>query len=94
MHEFIVHLAPRSLRKRMMTCEEVSKILANNDKLSIPLIFKLKIHLFICQCCTDYSKQIKTIEEQTHKMGKVELTPQQLESVKNSQKKIIDSLIK
>jgi hypothetical protein len=78
----------------MMTCEEVSKILANKDKLSTPLIFKLKMHLFICQCCTDYSNQIKTIEEQTHKMGKVELTPQQIDSVKNFQKKIIGSLKK
>lgn len=93
-HEFVVLLVPRNLRKNLMTCEEVSKILANENSLSTSSTFKLKIHLFICQCCTDYSDQLKEIDAQAHKLSKIELTPQQKESVRKSQKKILESLHK
>lgn len=61
-HDFIDWIVPRKLRRNMMTCEQVSHIIAENQQLKPLKKFKLQMHLFICQKCLDYKEQIHFLE--------------------------------
>jgi hypothetical protein len=92
LHELVLFMVPKSIRKNMLSCEEVSRILADEEGHNSASVFKLKMHLFICQCCTDYSKQLNVIDERSRALSKVSLSDEQKSMIKKSQEKAINSL--
>tara|TARA_Y100000590_G_C15094853_1_gene778960 strand:+ start:66 stop:383 length:318 start_codon:yes stop_codon:yes gene_type:complete len=92
LHEMVVYLVPNFLKKNVLRCSEVHKILASEPDLSFSGSLKLKFHILICQCCTDYSKQLKLIKNESKALGKVELTPEQKARVSKSRDQILEKL--
>ena len=80
-HDLIMVLVPRFMRKGLMSCKEVAEILSGNTDLSKQYRFKLKMHLMICQCCTDYSEQLNIISTKSKKLKSLELTQEQKKQV-------------
>lgn len=62
-HDLMMIIIPKGMRKNMLSCEEVSHIIAEDHQLKSMAKIKLKMHLFICQKCLDYKKQIQFIEK-------------------------------
>lgn len=93
-HEIVIFLVPKTLRKNMLSCEDVSRILSNEDSHAGHSKIKLKIHLLICQCCTDYSAQINIIKEKTNELSQIKLTSEQEEKIKASKQKLLNSIPK
>ncbi len=89
-HDLIVTIVPKSLRRNMLTCEQVSHIIAQDIQLSKFKTFKLQMHLFICQSCLNYKKQIQTIDKAAQKLGTVQLTKEQKEQILSSKKQTIN----
>jgi hypothetical protein len=94
MHDIMMSLAPKWLRKLMLTCEQISQILASDEKIPILKRIKLQSHLLICQCCKDYQTQIDLINTAAHKIAPPELSNEQLSKISKSQSKLLNDLIK
>lgn len=83
-HDLMMMIIPKSLRKNMLSCEEVSHIISENQELPTFSKLKLKMHLFICQKCLDYEKQIQFITENAHSIRfEPSADPENLEKSKN-----------
>lgn len=93
-HEVVVHMVPSFMRKNMLSCQDVAFILSSEDDLSLPKRVKLKLHLMICQCCTDYETQLKIINQKAYKAIKLELTPEQEAKIKKSQEELVQKFTK
>jgi len=91
-HEIVVTIVPKSLRKNMLSCKDVAFILATNP--SLPLLKKLKLnmHILICQSCLNYQKQLILINNETKKLNKVKLTEEQMDIIKRSKEDQIKRL--
>lgn len=83
-HEIIVTIVPKALRKNMLTCKDVAFILATNPNLSLVKKLKLNMHIMICQSCLNYKKQLILIDKTTEKLNKIELTQEQKQLLENS----------
>ena len=77
-------LLPQSILKKMLSCEEVANILSQSCEIS----FRARMHIFICQCCTDYQSQLNIIEIQSKKMGIIHLSDEQLKKIQALKTKI------
>lgn len=56
-------LIPNNMKKHLLSCEEVSHIISEDQQLQTIKKIKLKMHIFICQKCLDYKKQIQFINK-------------------------------
>ena len=65
LHDLVFGLAPTPLKKRLMSCEEITFIMANDTKLSTSKKIWFNCHYFLCSCCESYYKQFKIIENQS-----------------------------
>lgn len=92
LHEMVVHLVPAFLKKNVLKCSDIHEILSQEKDLSFRTNLKLKFHILICQCCTDFYEQLKIIQNKSKSLGEIELTPEQLAKVKKSQEKIISKI--
>ncbi len=88
-HDLVILLVPKVLRKNMLSCEQVTQLL-EQDQLSGSKRLKLKMHLLICQCCTDYKKQMSIITQESKKLTQQALTPEQKKRIKNSKFSVIE----
>lgn len=88
----VVYLVPNFLKKNVLRCSEVYEILARESELRLGEKVKLKLHILICQCCTDYSKQLKLIKSESQALGKIELTSEQKARISKSRDKVLDNL--
>jgi hypothetical protein len=93
LHDIVVAFAPKWIKKSMLTCEEISLILASDKQIPILTKVKLKSHLLICQCCTDYKKQISLINSAAQRIKSPDLTDDQLSKISSSEKKTLEKLI-
>lgn len=64
LHDFLMLISPTFIRKRMLSCEQVSHIISENISLSPIKSVKLKMHLFICKNCLNYKAQMKFLDAQ------------------------------
>jgi hypothetical protein len=80
---------PPSLKKKMLTCEQVAHIIAQKPNIPVFNKAKLHMHLFICQSCLNYKKQIVIIDSSLKKMGTINLTNSQKEQVLKSRLEVI-----
>ncbi len=88
-HDLVIFFVPKVLRKNMLSCEQVTQLL-EQDHLSSSKKVKLRMHLLICQCCTDYKSQVDIISEESKKLTQKSLTQEQLNRVKKSKFSIIE----
>ena len=93
-HDLMMVMIPKSLRKNMLTCEQVAHIIAEKQDIPAFKRVKLQMHLFICQSCLDYKNQIQIIDASSTKLGKITLTSSQKEQISNSKSKIINKYSK
>ena len=84
-HDLMMVLMPKALKKKMLTCEQVAHIIAEKPDITKFKKAKLHMHLFICQSCLNYKNQIKIIDSTLNTMGKINLTDAQKEQISNSQ---------
>jgi hypothetical protein len=94
LHEIVVNFTPPFMRKKMLSCQDVAFILSSGEDLTMTKKFKLKMHLLICQCCTDYESQLNIINHQAQKSIKLELTNEQKQQIEKSQEKVIEKFTK
>jgi hypothetical protein len=91
-HDAVILLVPKGIRKSFMpSCQQVSEML-EAESLGFRKIIKLKMHLFICQCCVDYKNQVSIISAQARELGKIELTEAQKRKVQSSKSSILKSI--
>lgn len=90
----MMSLIPSFITKRMLNCQDASIYLANENSLQGSLKYRIKLHTFLCLCCSNYKDQLSFIDKQVHKIRKVELTPLQIEKVTNCQSDIISKYSK
>ncbi len=81
LHEIVVHFVPSFLKKNLLTCQEVSEILAKKPDLKRGRKIKLKMHLMICNCCNDYLGQMNIIEKSSKDLNVLHLTSDQSKKV-------------
>ncbi len=55
----------------MISCKEVSKILSENDNLSLLKKVELRMHLFICKKCSRFEKHLKSLLSGAQKLYRV-----------------------
>ena len=67
-HDLVIFTTPKWLKKKMISCEEVSKILTSNQKMGFFKKVQLKMHVLICQHCTDYKHQMIFINKSAKKI--------------------------
>ena len=92
-HDIMMIIMPKSVQKSLLSCKEVARILTEeHDSLSTVKIIKLKMHIMICQSCTDYKKQISIIEKNSKKLPQIYLDQETLEKVNKSKDDILKRL--
>jgi hypothetical protein len=74
----------------MLSCEEVSFVLASEQKITVLKRIKLKAHLMICQNCTDYTHQLEIIKKECKKIKSPQLSKEQNQQISNVQDKLIE----
>lgn len=94
LHDFIIIMVPQFLRKNMLSCEQASNMLQTTPNLSKIKSLKLKMHLLVCQCCTDSIEQIHVIQINSKKLDSINLSDAQRERIKNAKSKVLSSLTK
>lgn len=92
MHDFLMSVAPLRLKKKIMSCEEITKIMASDTEMPVSKKFWFKMHNFLCSCCSNYQDQFKIIKIQSHKLMTRELSNEEKERIKNSKKDIISKI--
>ena len=85
---------PKALKKNMLTCQEVAFILANTKNIEGAEFKKLRMHLFLCEPCANYRKQLLAMNKATQGLGSLELSSDQLEKIKIHQEKLFKNLKK
>jgi hypothetical protein len=85
---FVGALVPKKLMPPMLSCQEVAHILANVEDTSGPEYKKLRIHLFICEACDNYRKQILKINAASNSAREIKLTDAQLARIKAHQQRL------
>jgi hypothetical protein len=78
----------------MLNCQDASIYLANEQSLQGTLKYRVKLHTFLCICCTNYKDQLRFIDKQGKKIRNVELTPQQIEKISSCQSDVISKYSK
>lgn len=91
-HDLMVFILPKSMLSHLMSCEDVSKILVEKRSLPLKKNIRVKLHILICQCCTDYKHQLQIIEENSKKLGNLELTPEQKDQINKSKEQLLERL--
>lgn len=91
---FFSSLMPKALKKNMLTCQEVAFILANTKNIEGAEFKKLRMHLFLCEPCANYRKQLLAMNKATQGLGSLELSSDQLEKIKIHQEKLFKNLKK
>ncbi len=91
---FLSSLMPKALTKNMLTCQEVAFILANTENIEGAEFKKLRMHLFLCEPCANYRKQLLAMNKATQDLGSLELSSDQLEKIKIHQEKLFKNLKK
>lgn len=95
LHDLLMLIIPSFLRKKMMlSCSEITQIIATNEQMSFVKKMKLKSHLIICLCCSDYSDQLLMISKNCKKIKAPELTKAQLDMIKNKENSFIEEICK
>lgn len=89
MHSMAMVIMPKSLQKKMTSCQEVAQLIANNDCNSSIRKIQIEIHTMMCQSCADYEQQIKIINKECKEMHKIFLTPEHEAKIKNSKEDIL-----
>ncbi len=89
-HDLLMIMIPKGIRKNMLSCEEVSHIIAEDDDLKSIKKIKLKMHLFICQKCLDYKKQIQFINQNAKKIKLSNLENDLANKIEESKNSLID----
>lgn len=91
-HELAVLLLPKFILRKLLSCEEISKILVEGENSPHRKSFRVKMHILICQCCTEYEKQLEIIEKNTQILKSMNLTEKQKEKISSSKAKVLDRL--
>ena len=88
-HDLIIIITPKKILSKALSCEQVALSLVQNQENHIKKSIRIKMHMFICQCCTDYETQLNLINQSSKKIGQVNLTPEQSQVLKNSKANIL-----
>ena len=93
-HDIFIFVAPKWLRKKILTCEEISKLITNDEKLTLPTRMKINFHIFICKCCSDYRQQINIISKSARRIKSPTLTRNQISQISSNKDSIIQKYTK
>ena len=90
MHKLVMEYAPRSIQIKIMSCEEVTRIMASEIHLSWTKKFWFGMHKFACSCCSSYQAQFDIIKMKSQSLNKQSLTEDQKTRIANSKKDILN----
>jgi hypothetical protein len=93
LHDLVALLAPKWLKKRMMSCEDIAFIISNETNIPLTKRIGLKMHLLICQCCTNYSQQLRIISEESKRVSAPKFTSAQEEQISKSKDDMLKKLL-
>lgn len=91
-HDLIIILMPKEILSKTLSCEEVAKSILDHNEQNSKKPFRIRLHMFICQCCTDYDAQLKIIKLSSKTIGQVNLTPEQFAALKNSKENVLNKM--
>jgi len=91
-HDIIMLMMPKWLKKRAMSCSEAAHRLSENDQINLAMKLKLKMHVMICQHCTDYETQLNIIHKTAKDIPKVDLADNEIKQINDSKNNIIRQL--
>ena len=89
-HDILMVISPPFLKRKLMSCKEISEILAKETELSGSKKLMFKMHLLICQCCTNYASELSLISESAKKIKAPNLNNEQLQQIQKSKQELID----
>lgn len=93
-HDFMLLILPKKLLTKLLSCEEVSKILTMEEKAKLRNHPRVRFHILICQCCTDYKYQLEIIEKSSQKLKEFHLSTQQKDLINKSKQNLISRFSK
>lgn len=94
LHDFLPAITPKPLRKNLLSCKQVTELLLEADKLDWKTKMKLQIHLFICQCCTDYKTQVEFVTIKSKKIYPSVLSDEEKDRAQKIQTEVLKRLKK
>lgn len=77
----------------MLSCKEISQILASDEDLSIMRRTELRMHLLMCKHCSNYNKQLKFLKKGMQKLFQ-KRGSYDPEKVKKLENEILQKLLK
>lgn len=92
LHDLVNNFAPNSIKIRIMSCENITKIMASEEKLSPAKKFWFNVHNFICSCCSNYQDQFNIIKINSKKLVSPDLTEEQKQRIENSKSDLLKQL--
>lgn len=92
LHELVGKFAPTSIKQRIMSCEEITRIMASEQHLAPSKKFWFYMHNFICSCCSNYQAQFNLISLNSKKILTTDLSDEQKSRIENSKKDILNQL--
>ncbi len=76
----------------MISCKEVSLIISNSN--TSKLSFKMKLHLFISNCCNDFKEKMHLLDQKAVKLREINLNKDQAHRVQESKREVAQLLTK
>ena len=90
----LMNFIPDSLRKYMLSCEDAALYVCNQDQLSGLFKYKVKMHIFLCVCCSNLNNQLRFIDKNCKELNKIKLTDEQLDKLQKSKASTIKKYLK
>ena len=55
----------------MIDCKEASRLISENADRPLPLVrrLQLRLHLFVCDACTNFSRQVRQLRQALRRLG-------------------------
>ncbi len=93
LHDVIFDYAPDFIKKKLMSCEEMTKIMAMEQTLSTKKKLWYKAHNYICLCCDNCEGQFKLINLKSKDLVSTDLTNAQKERIAHSKNDVLASIL-
>lgn len=91
-HHLMALLMPKKILSKLLSCQEVAKILATTPKLPPVKSLRVKLHIFLCQHCTDYKDQLQIIKQKSKDLNNLEYDADQEKQMTESKHKVLKML--
>lgn len=93
LYSLVSKVFPKKIGRFFLTCEDSAQLLSNKDQITFSRKVRLKFHIFICHCCSNFEKQINLIDEHSCEINKRTLTSEHNEKIKSSKESALNDIL-